>query len=108
MGPFIAKIALFFVVGVIFFETINEFNKLFNLTLSPYVAVAPTLFLFVCHEYLARNRAIGKNASIFGKGEGPGKDAFFRVAAWLVLVFCFIFVAIFWMGAIYKQVIEYK
>ena len=64
MVSFIARAILWFIVAFILFDTIKEFNKLFNLSLNPYFAIVPAVLNYLLQEYLIKRGRVNQEASI--------------------------------------------
>jgi hypothetical protein len=54
MVSFIARAILWFIVGFILFDVINEFNRLFNQSFNPYLAIIPAVPNYLFQEYLIK------------------------------------------------------
>jgi hypothetical protein len=99
----VAKALLCSVFAFFIYEIINQFNKLFNLALNPYFAIAPAILLYVFQEFAlkklrAHERVVSTNQHI-----KPKFDKVFYVIAWILVASAIIFVFVLWAGLVYKQ-----
>ena len=106
MGPFIARLLLWFIFGWVIYETIHKFNKLFNLSLNPYLGIIPTIIIFVFQEYSLRKWSM-KEDLISPDGTVEQKNRkFYSVITWLLIICFMLFIIIVWLGAIFRQITE--
>ena len=56
MAPFAARAIIGLIFGFLIYETINEFNKLFGLSLTPYLAFAivPAVVVYIFKEFVIK------------------------------------------------------
>ena len=104
MTSFIARILIYLVLGCIIYDITVECNKVFSLSLNPYLGIIPVPFIFILQEYHIRKWTIrGKSVSSDGAVE-PKKRDIFSIILWSLAV-CFLLgvVIIVWLGIIYKQ-----
>ena len=104
MAPFIARAVLWFIFGFFLFSTTKEFNRLFALSINPYFAIIPAVFVYGFQEFMlkkwkTREEVVSTNAakeSKFGR--------IFYVLAWILIVSLFLCIVIVWAGVVYKQI----
>jgi len=104
MTSFIARIFIYVTLGWIIYYITLEFNKVFSLSLNPYLGIIPVPFIFILQEYYIRKWAI-REKSVSSDGPVQSKKReIFSIILWSVAV-CFLFgvVIIVWLGIIYKQ-----
>lgn len=107
MGPLIARIFLWLMSGVILYDSIRELNKLFALSLSPYLAGMLLIPIFVFYEYMMRKGSIEQQALSAGRPVEGKSHKVFTVISWALVisvVICLLLVVIMlWAGVIYKM-----
>ena len=54
MGSFVARAVVYLIFGFFIYEIINEFNKLFGLSLNPYFAIVPAVLVYVVQEFVIK------------------------------------------------------
>ena len=59
----VARAILFVIFGFFIYETINEFNKLSDLSLNLYFAFVPTILVYVFQEFLIRKMRANEKAA---------------------------------------------
>jgi len=105
MAPFAARAILCLIFGFFIYETINEFNKLFALSLNPCFAIVAAVLVYVLQEFIIKLRAYEK-ASPIAKPMQKRIDKVFYLLAWVLLSIFFLGIFILWAGMIYKQSIR--
>ena len=105
MAPFAARAILCLIFGFFIYETINEFNKLFGLSLNPYFAIVAAVLVYVLQEFIIKLRAYEKAITISELME-KRIDKVIYLLAWIFLSILVIFSFIIWAGAIYKLTIQ--
>jgi len=110
MGPFIARILLWIIWGWVTYETIAEFNKLFTLSLNPYLGIPPVAFMGIFQEYILRKRTMKKQSVPAINAIEPKSHKMASVMSGLLvigLLICLLLgMALLWLGVIYKQILE--
>ena len=106
MAPFAARAILFLIFGFFIYETINEFNKLFGLSLNPYLAIVPAVLVYVFQEFVINKLRAYEKASPITKPMGKRIDKVFYLLAWVLLSIFLLSILIIWAGSIYKQSIR--
>lgn len=101
---FVARAILCLIFGFFIYETIHEFNKLSGLSLNPYFAIVPTVFLYVFQEFVIRKWRANEKAVPITKAIKPKFDKVFYVIAWILLASFFLGIFVIWAGMIYKQI----
>ena len=105
MAPFIARAVLWFIFTVILFDTIKEFNKLFQQSLNPYLAIVPAILNFLFGEYMFKKWKFNQEAH-------GNKSTETRIDKMLVFIGCILVssiilcVLIVWALVIYKASIK--
>ena len=100
MVSFIARAILWFIVAFILFDTIKEFNKLFNLSLNPYFAIVPAVLNYLLQEYLIKRGRVNQEASI------NKIDNILCFVGSIIVGSLFLCVLIVWALVIYKASIK--
>ena len=105
MAPFIARAILWLIVTIILFDTIQEFNKLFNQSLNPYFAVVPAVLNFLFGEYISKKWKFKQEVQINKSTESRIDKIIFFIGFIIVgsLVLC---VLILWALVIFKAAIK--
>jgi len=62
MGTFIVRAIIWLIFGFFIYETINEFNKLFGLSLNPYFGIIPIALVYVFQEFLLKKWKVNEQA----------------------------------------------
>ena len=106
MAPFAARAILFLIFGFFIYETINEFNKLFGLSLNPYLAIVPAVLVYVFQEFVINKLRAYEKAIAISKLMEKRIDKVIYLLAWVFLSILVIFSFVIWAGAIYKQSIR--
>jgi hypothetical protein len=110
MGPFIARFLLWLIWAWVTYETMGEFNRLFSLSLNPYLGTAPVAFMCVFHEYTLRKRMMKKQsvpAINAIEPESHKMASVMSVSFMICLLICLLLsIAVVWLGVIYKQIVE--
>ena len=105
MASFVARVILFLIFGFFIYETINEFNKLFGLSLNPYFAIVPAILLYVFQEFVLKKLRANEKAIPINKPVEARIDKVFYFIAWVLVASLFVGVLLVWAGVIYKQII---
>lgn len=106
MASLVARVILCIIFGFFIYETINEFNKLFALSLNPYFAIVPTVLVYVAQEWVIRKLNASARADPICKHVQPRFDKVFYVIAWILVAILFLVVFAVWAGVIYKGIIK--
>ena len=105
MAPFIARAILWLIFTIILFDTIKEFNKLFQQSLNPYFAIVPAVLNFLFGEYIFKKWK-------FKQKNQTNKSTESRIDKILVFIGCIIVgslilcVLVVWALVIYKAAIK--
>ena len=105
MAPFIARAVLWLIFTVILFDTIKEFNKLFQQSLNPYLAIVPAILNFMFGEYMLKKWK-------FNQKTHGNKSTETRIDKMLIFIGCILAgslilgVLIVWALVIYKASIK--
>jgi hypothetical protein len=104
MTSFIARILIYLVLGWIIYEITVECNKVFSLSLNPYLGIIPVPFIFILQEYHIRKWPIREKSVSSDRPVEPKKRDLFSIILWSLAV-CFLLgiVLIVFLGIIYKQ-----
>ena len=106
MASFVAKVALCLIFGFFIYETINELNKLFRLSLNPYFAIIPAALVYVFQEFVIKKwKSNVKEFPVETPTEARVNKIIFFVT-WLLVAGFFLGILVVWAGAIYKQIIK--
>ena len=100
MVSFIARAILWFIVAFILFDTIKEFNKLFNLSLNPYFAIVPAVLNYLLQEYMIKRDIVNQEAS------NNRIDKILCFVGWIIVGSLFLCVLIVWVLVICKASIK--
>jgi len=106
MGSFVARAVLYVIFGFFIYEIINEFNKLFGLSLNPYFAIVPAGLVYVVQEFVIKTLKANEKALSISKPMKPKFDRVFYFIAWILVVIFFLVILVVWAGLICKQMIE--
>ena len=106
MASFVARAILCLIFGFFIYETINEFNKLFGLSLNPYFAIVPAVLVYVSQELVIKKWRANEKAVPINKPVEPRIDKIFYLIAWILLAVFFLVTFAVWAGVIYKAIIE--
>ena len=108
MAPFAARALIGLIFGFFIYETINESNNLFRLSLSPYLAFAivPAVLVYVFQEYVIKKLRACEKAMAINKFVERRIDKFIYIFTWIFLSILVIFSFAIWAGAIYKMSIQ--
>ena len=102
MAPFVARAILCLIFGFFIYEIINEFNKLFGLSLNPYFAIVPAGLVYVVQEFVIKKLKANEKALSISKPMKPKFDKVFYFIAWILLAIFFLVILVVWAGLIYK------
>ena len=105
MARYIARAILWFIFAFILFDTIKEFNRLFDLSLNPYLAIIPAVLIYVFQEFMLKRWKTYENAVITGKSIKSIIIKIFYVVVWIMVVSLFLGILIVWAAVIYKNII---
>jgi hypothetical protein len=109
MASFVARAILYLIFGFFIYETINEFNKLFGLSLNPYFAIGPAGLIYVFQEFVIKKWRANEEAAPIDKLKEPKIAKVFYFIAWILVASFFLGILVVWAGVIYKQIIcEYS
>jgi Na+/H+ antiporter NhaD/arsenite permease-like protein len=106
MAALVARVALYLVFGFFIYETINELNKLFKLSLNPYFAIIPAAVIYVFQEFVIKKWKSNVDEFQVEKPGEAGIDKILFFVTWLLVAALFIGMFAIWAGVIYKQVIK--
>jgi hypothetical protein len=105
MGSFVARAVLYLIFGFFIYEIINEFNKLFGLSLNPYCAIVPAGLVYVVQEFVIKKLKANEKVSI-SKPMKPKFDRVYYLIAWILVLVFFLVILVVWAGLICKQITE--
>ena len=105
MASLVARAVLCLIFGFFIYETINEFNKLFGLSLNPYFAIVPAVLVYVVQEFVIKKLRANEKAVPINKPMEPKIDKVFYFIAWILVAIFFLAILVVWAGMIYKQII---
>ena len=105
MGSFVARAIVCLIFGFFIYEIINEFSKLFGLSLNPYFAIVPAGLVYVVQEFVIKKLKANEKALSINKPMKPKFDkVFYFIALILIALFVLVILAV-WAGLICKQMI---
>ncbi len=104
MPSFVARAILCLIFGFFIYETIKEFNKLLGLSLNPYFAIVPAVFVYVSQEFLIKKWRANEKAVPINKPVEPRIDKVFYLIAWILLAVFFLVTFGIWAGVIFKAI----
>jgi len=104
IGSFIARILVWLIPGWVIFEFIREFNRLFSLSLNPYLAIVPTALAYIFQEIVIKRWKADDELQP-NRLMRSGLDRVFYFIAWILLVSFSLAILALWAGAIYKQIV---
>ena len=104
MGSLFARILLWLIFGFFIYDTINEFNKLFSLNLTPYFAIIPTALFFIFQEFILKMRTADKQLSSAPSPKAPESHRIIIAVSWTFVIFMILAIAAVWAGVIYKAI----
>jgi hypothetical protein len=103
----IARFFLYLTLGWVLYEIILESNKLFALSLNPYLGIVPALLIYIIQEYGIRKwKTRGKIITVDEPIESKKRDIFSMIIWSLVLCILLSVVILIWLGLIYKQTVK--
>ena len=105
MGSLVARILIWLIPGWVIFESIREFNKLFGLSLNPYLAIVPTALGYVFLEIAIRKEKVDEKALPQHKVLNPKLNKLLYFIAWILFATLLLAILVLWAGAIYKQIV---
>ena len=109
MGSFVARAVVYLIFGFFIYEIINEFNKLFGLSLNPYFAIVPAVLVYVVQEFVIKKLKANEKALSINKPMKPKFDKVFYFIACILVAIFFLVILVVWAGLICKQIIcEYS
>ncbi|MGD8985567.1 MAG: hypothetical protein PVI53_16190 [Desulfobacteraceae bacterium] len=103
---FVARAILCLIFGFFIYETINEFNKLFGLSLNPYFAIVLAVLVYVVQEFVIKKLRGNEKAVPNKKPMERKMDMVFYFIAWIFLAIFFLLIFVVWAGVIYKGIIK--
>jgi len=108
MAPFAARAILCLIFGFLIYETINEFNKVFGLSLTPYFAFAivPAVVVYIFQEFFIKKLRAYEKAIATTKLMEKRIDKVIYILAWVFLSIIVIFSFVIWAGTIFKLSIQ--
>ena len=105
MAPFIARAILWLIVTIILFDTIQEFNKLFNQSLNPYFAIVPAVLNFLFGEYIFKKWKF-KQENQVNKSTESRIDKILVFVGFMIVGSLVLCVLIVWALVIFKAAIK--
>lgn len=106
MAPFAARAILYLIFGFLIYETINEFNKLFGLSLNPYFAIVPAVLIYLFQEFVINKFLANEKVVPINKPMKTRIDKVWYFITWILVASFFLGILIIWAGMIYKQSIR--
>lgn len=106
MASFVAKVALCLIFGFFIYETINEFNKLFSLSLNPCFAIIPAVLTFVFQEFVIKKWKSSVKEFPVETPKEARINKIFLFVTWLLVASFFLGILVVWAGVIYRQIIK--
>jgi hypothetical protein len=104
MGSFVGRAILCLIFGFSIYETINEFNKLFDLSLNPFFAIVPAVLVYVFQEFVIKKLRASEEAVPIYKPMETKIDKVFYFMVWILVVSFILGILVVWAGVIYKQI----
>ena len=106
MASFIARAILWLIFAFFLFETVKEFNKLFSLSINPYLAIIPVVLMYGFQEFMVKKKkAYGETESTNNIIEARFGRVFYVMSGIFVIVFL-LFIVLVWAGVIYKSITD--
>ncbi len=106
MAPYIARAILAIIFAFILFDTIREFNRLFALSLNPYLTVVPAVIVYGFQEFMIKKWKADESAVPTVKTKVSIIRKILYVIVWIMVVSIFLGIIIVWAGVIYKAIIR--
>ena len=106
MAPYIARVILWFIFAFILFDTFNEFNRLFALSLNPYLAFVPAALVYGLQEFMIKKWSANESAIPSGKAMESIIIKIFYIIVWMTVISFFLGILIVWVGVMYKAIIK--
>ena len=106
MAAYIARAILWFIFALILFDTITEFNRLFALSLNPYLAIVPAALIYGFQEFILKRWKTDERAVSTGKSIKSIISKIVYIIVWMMVVCIFLGVLIVWAAVIYKAIIS--
>ena len=106
MAPFVARTFLWLILAFFLFETIEEFNQLFSLSINVYFAIVPVALIYGLHEIVMKKKEVqGEKVTTKRMIEAGFGRAIYITACFFILIL-FVFIILVWSGVIYKAISE--
>jgi len=102
MAPFAARAIISLIFGFLIYETINEVNKLFGLSLNPCFAIVPAVLIYSFQEFIINKFLANEKVVQISKPMNTRIDKVWYFFTWVLLSIFFIIILFFWAGSIYK------
>ncbi len=102
MAPFAARAIISLIFGFLIYEAINEYNKIFGLSLNPYLAIVPAVLIYLLQEFVINKSLANEKVVPINKPMNTRIDKVWYFFTWVLLAIFFIVALVFWAGAIYK------
>ncbi|MBW2201807.1 MAG: hypothetical protein JRF71_13395 [Deltaproteobacteria bacterium] len=108
MAPFAARAIIGLIFGFLIYETIKESNKIFGLSLTPYLAFAivPAVVVYIFQESVIKKLRAYEKAIAITKLMEKRIDKVIYLLAWVFLSILVIFSFVIWAGTIFKLSIQ--
>jgi hypothetical protein len=106
MAPFAARAIISLIFGFLIYEAINEVNKIFGLSLNPYLAIVPAVLIYLFQEFVINKSIANEKVVPTNKAMNTRMDKVWYFFTWVLLSIFFIVILVFWAGTIYTQSIR--
>ena len=106
MAPYIARAILSIIFAFIIFDTIREFNRLFALSLNPYLAIIPAVVVYGFQEFMIKKWKADEGTAPTGKTKVSIIRKILYSIICITVVSIFLGIIIVWAGVIYKAIIR--
>ena len=106
MVSLFARAILWFLLAFFLYETVNEFNRLFGLSINPYLAVIPVAIVYGIQEMMIKKGALNGKEAAIASSLGPKTGKVIAAIFWIFLTGLLLSVCIIWLAVIYKHIIS--
>ena len=105
MVSFLARAFLWFIFAVILFDIIKEVNRIFDLSLNPYLAIVPSVLNYFFQEYMIKKWKINPEAQSSESTKSRIDKTLFMVG-WIIIGSLILCVFAVWALLIYNQTVS--
>ncbi len=104
MASCVARAILWIIFAFIFWGTIKKINTLFELSLSPHVAIVPAVLIYVFQELMIKKATLDQKAPR-PNSPASGTEKILYLVTWIIVGSLFGCILIVWALLVYHQII---